>query len=268
MNVVILCGGKGTRMREESEFKPKPLVEIGGRPVLWHIMKLYDHYGFRDFVLCLGYKGNMIKEYFLDYDALNNDFAINLGRMRKIETLGTHEEQDYRVVLADTGQESLTGARVKRIEQYITEDTFMVTYGDGVSNVNIEKLLAFHKSHGKIATITTARLPTRYGILDVDKSGKVASFAEKPQLEGWANVGFFVFDRKIFKYLDDAEACALEDEPLKSLARDGQLMAFQHDGFFYAMDTYREYLHLNDLWDRGEAPWAVWSNNSRPPHAR
>ncbi|MBI3331717.1 glucose-1-phosphate cytidylyltransferase [Candidatus Peregrinibacteria bacterium] len=266
MNVLILCGGKGSRMREESEFKPKPLVEVGGRPVLWHIMKLYAHHGFRDFVLALGYKGNLIKEYFLNYDVLNNDCTIRLGSQQSIEYHDAHEEQDFQVVLADTGADALTGSRVKKAAKYIGGDTFMVTYGDGVSDVNIPQLLAFHRAHGKLATMTTVRPTSRFGLLDVDAEGRILTFAEKPTMDTWANAGFFVFERGVLDYVDDGDLCALEDEPLKRLVQDKQIAAYRHEGFFYAMDTYREYLHLNALWDRGEAQWAVWAKRSAVAH--
>ncbi len=257
MKTVILCGGQGTRLREETEFRPKPLVEVGGKPILWHIMKLYAHYGFRDFTLCLGYRGNMIKEYFLNYEAMNNDFTICLGAKAHTIIHGAHQEQNFRVTLADTGQETMTGGRIKRIQDYIDNDLFLVTYGDGVSDVNIADLVAFHKSHGRIATITTVRPYSRFGILETDADSKVLAFSEKPRLDGWASAGFLVFDKKIFNYLD-GDHCTLEREPLERLAAENQLMAYQHNGFFYAMDTYREYLHLNELWQSGKAPWRVW----------
>lgn len=246
-------------MREETEYRPKPLVEIGGRPILWHIMKLYAHYGFKDFVLGLGYRGNMIKEYFLNYEAMNNDFEICLGKQHEISYHDSHEEQDYRVCLAETGVDSMTGARVRRMKRYIQGDTFMVTYGDGLSDVNISRLLAFHRSHGKLATVTTVRPTSRFGILDINDENAVVDFAEKPELDGWASTGFFVFDRKIFDYLSADTDCILERAPLEQLASESQLMAYRHDGWFFAMDTYREYLMLNDLWTTGQAPWAVWT---------
>jgi len=257
MKVVILCGGQGTRLREETEFRPKPLVEVGGKPVLWHIMKSYAHYGFRDFVLCLGYRGNMIKEYFLNYEAMNNDFTICLGQRSQVDFNGAHKEQNFRVTLADTGQETMTGGRIKRIEKYVDGDTFLVTYGDGVADVNVTGLLAFHESHGRIATVTAVRPHSRFGILETASDGQVLEFNEKPQLDGRASAGFFVFDRKMFEYIE-ADDCILEREPLERLATEGQLMAYHHDGFFFAMDTYREYLYLNGLWDSGKAPWKVW----------
>jgi glucose-1-phosphate cytidylyltransferase len=259
MKIVILCGGQGTRLREETEYRPKPLVEIGGRPILWHIMKLYDHYGFQDFLLCLGYRGNMIKEYFLNYEAMNNDFTICLGENSKIKFNGSHAEQNFCVTLANTGPETLTGGRVKRIQKHIDDDTFMVTYGDGLADVNISDLLEFHRAHGKLATVTSVRPVSRFGILELDQVGNVKHFTEKPTIDGWVNAGFFVFSRKIFDYLS-GDDCILEREPLQQLAADNQLMAFRHDGFFFAMDTYREYQMLNGLWSAGKAPWKVWDD--------
>jgi glucose-1-phosphate cytidylyltransferase len=257
MKVVVLCGGLGTRLREETEFRPKPLVEIGGRPILWHIMKLYAHAGFRDFVLCLGYRGNMIKEYFLNYEAMNNDFTICLGRQSKIDFQENHAEQDFKVTLANTGLATMTGGRLKRVQKYVDGDTFMMTYGDGVSDIDIRCLLEFHKSHGKIATVTAVTPTSRYGILETNPTGRVLQFLEKPRTTGFASAGFFVFERGIFDYLG-GDDCILEREPLEQLAADGELMAYQHRGFFYAMDTYREYEYLNQVWASGQAPWKVW----------
>lgn len=258
MKVVVLCGGLGTRLREETEFRPKPLVDVGGRPILWHIMRLYAHYGFREFVLCLGYRGNMIKEYFLNYEAMNKDFTICLGRKAQIQYLNGIDEQDFRVTLAETGAESMTGGRLKRVQKYLAnEDRFMLTYGDGVSDVDIQRLLDFHRSHGKIATVTTFRPVSRFGILDINTANEVKNFIEKPKSDAWASAGFFVFENKIFDYLD-GDQTVLEREPLERLAEEGQLMAYNHEGFFYAMDTYREYQVLNDLWKSGEAPWKKW----------
>ena len=258
MKTIILCGGQGTRLREETEYRPKPLVEVGGRPILWHIMKLYDFYGFRDFALALGYRGNMIKEYFLNYEAMNNDFSINLGHRHTVEYHDAHEEQDFRVTLADTGLDSLTGSRVARLKRYVEDDTFMVTYGDGLSDVNIAKVLEYHRSHGKLATVTTVKPSSRFGILELNDQNAVVDFAEKPQLDGWINAGFFIFQREVFDYLSTDVSCILEREPLEALAIDQLLMAYQHAGFFFAMDTYREYLQLQELWNAHQAPWAVW----------
>ncbi|MFY9659590.1 MAG: glucose-1-phosphate cytidylyltransferase [Terriglobales bacterium] len=259
VKVVMLCGGLGTRLREETEYRPKPMVEIGGRPILWHIMKLYAHNGFTDFVFCLGYRGNMIKEYFLNYEAMNNDFSLCLGRNSKIEYKNVHREQDFQVTLVDTGPTTMTGGRVKKIEKYIgqDEDLFMLTYGDGVSDVDIRKLVEFHRSHGKLATVTTITPSSRFGVIESESTGRVTSFKEKAKIAGRASAGFFVLNRRVFNYLGGDE-CIFEKEPLERLAAEGQLMAYQHDGFFYAMDTYREYEYLNQLWSAKQAPWKVW----------
>jgi glucose-1-phosphate cytidylyltransferase len=257
MKVVVLCGGLGTRLREETEFRPKPMVEIGGRPILWHILKLYAGAGYREFVLCLGYRGSMIKEYFLNYEAMNNDFTICLGRNSRVEYMNNHSEQDFQVTLAETGLGTMTGGRLKRVEKYIDADTFMLTYGDGLSDVNVNDLVDFHRRHGKLATVTAVLPSTRFGIVDTSQDGRVLKFVEKPKSENRASAGFFVFQREIFKYLG-GDDCILEREPLERLAADQQLMAYQHNGFFQAMDTYREYEYLNDLWSRNEAPWKIW----------
>ncbi len=257
MKVVVLCGGLGTRLREETEFRPKPLVEVGGRPILWHIMKIYAHRGFREFVLCLGYRGNMIKEYFLNYEAMNNDFTICLGRQSSIHYNGVHAEQNFQVTLAETGLGTMTGGRLKRVQQYIDTDTFMLTYGDGLADLDLASLLEFHKSHGKLATVTTVTPTSRFGIVEMSGDGQVMKFLEKPRTETFASAGFFVFQREIFNYLT-GDQCILERDPLQRLAADGQLMAYYHHGFFQAMDTYREYEYLNDLWARDQAPWKVW----------
>ena len=253
--VVILCGGIGTRLREETEFKPKPMVEIGGRPVLWHIMKIYAHYGFRRFILCLGYKGSVIKNYFITYEAMSNDLTVHLGQQNKLTYQSDHTEQNFEVTLADTGLRTMTGGRVKRIERFIDTDTFMVTYGDGLADLNIAELVNFHRSHGKLATLTASRPPSRYGILDMADDGQILRFREKVQAD-WINGGFFVFNRRVFDYLD--QECVLEQEPLERLSGDGQLMAFRHEGFWIGMDTYREYEMLNQIWDSGNVPWKVW----------
>lgn len=257
MKVVMLCGGLGTRLREETEFRPKAMVEIGGRPILWHIMKVYAHYGFQDFVLCLGYRGNTIKEYFLNYEAMNNDFTICLGQRSQIQYNDSHTEQGFRVTLADTGLEAMTGGRIKRVQRYVGTDTFMVTYGDGLADLDINRLVEYHKSHGKLATLTAVRPVSRFGSVALNEDGSVKEFTEKPRSEGWISAGFFVFERGVFDYLS-GDDCILEREPLENLAEDGQLCAFRHKGFFYAMDTYREYQYLSDLWSSGSAPWKVW----------
>jgi glucose-1-phosphate cytidylyltransferase len=256
MKTVILCGGLGTRLREETEYRPKPMVDVGGRPILWHIMKSYAHHGFLDFVLCLGYKGHIVKEYFLNYEAMNNDFTICLGQKSQLYFNGAHKEQDFRVTLADTGQDTMTGGRLKRVQRYIGSERFMATYGDGLSNVDIHDLIRFHQEHGRLATLVAVRPTSRFGILDLD-GPNVSRFHEKPRTEGWVNAGFFVFNPGVFDYLD-GDDCVLEQKPLERLCADGELMAYQHDGFFFAMDTYREYQYLNSLWDSGQAPWRVW----------
>ena len=258
MKVVILCGGKGTRLAEETEFRPKPLVEIGGRPILWHIMKLYAYYGFKDFILCLGYRMNMFKEYFLNYEEMNNDFTINLGKETKIQFHGIHNEQNFSVTLFDTGLENMTGSRIKQIEPFIDEDNFMVTYGDGLSNVDITKLVEFHRSHGKIGTVTVVRPVSRFGIIDFGKDKFVTSFSEKPEVDAWTNAGFFVFNKKLFDYIGNETDTVLEKTPVTDLSKNNQLAAFVHNGFFYPVDTYREYLALNRMHDKGDVPWMVW----------
>ncbi len=258
MKVVILCGGRGTRLREETEVRPKPLVEIGNRPILWHIMKTYSHYGFKDFLLCLGYKGDMIKDYFLNYEAMNNDFTINLGNRNNITFHNAHLERDWNVTLVNTGDHSQTGARIKKIEEYVDGETFMVTYGDGVGNIDIKELLQFHKKNGRIGTLTGVHPSSRFGELLI-KGKDIVEFNEKPLVsQGFINGGFFVFEKKLFNYLSDSEDCSLEHDPLGSLSADSQLSVYKHDGFWQCMDTQRELDILNDLWKQGKAPWKVW----------
>ena len=257
MKTIVLCGGRGMRLQEETEFRPKPLIPIGGRPILWHIMKTYAHYGFREFVLCLGYRGEMIKDYFLNYEAMNSDFTVRLGHRYSIAFNNAHEEQDFVVTLAKTGLETMTGGRIKRVEKYINDDTFMVTYGDGVADIDIRALVEYHHHHGRLATVTAVHSLSRFGILKLDDNSGVLNFAEKPQMEEWISAGFFVFNQRVFDYLK-GDDCVLEREPLERLAREGQLMAYKHNGFFYAMDTYRDYKFLNELWDSGQPPWRKW----------
>lgn len=257
MKTIILCGGRGMRLQEETEFRPKPLIPIGGRPILWHIMKTYAHHGFREFVLCLGYRGEMIKDYFLNYEAMNSDFIIRLGRQYSIDYSNAHKEQDFVVTLTETGLETMTGGRIKRAERFIDGDTFMVTYGDGVADIDIESLVEYHHQHGRLATVTVVHPFSRFGILTLDDNSAVLSFVEKPQVEEWISAGFFVFNRKVFDYLK-GDDCVLEREPLGRLAREGEIVAYKHNGFFYAMDTYRDYKFLNELWDSGQTPWKKW----------
>jgi glucose-1-phosphate cytidylyltransferase len=234
------------------------MVLIGGKPIIWHIMKLYAHHGYRDFVLCLGYRGQVIKEYFLNYEAMNNDFTIHLGTKTRIDYLDTHDEQDFRITLAETGQETMTGGRIKRIKRYIKGDTFMVTYGDGLADVDIGELLKFHRSHGRLATVTAMQPPSRFGMLTIANDGRATRFTEKPQSEGWANAGFFVFNTGVFDYLDSDQSI-LEREPMERLSADGELMVYCHHGFFLAMDTFREFQLLNALWEQGKPPWKIWA---------
>ncbi len=258
MKVVILCGGLGTRLREETEFRPKPMVKIGTKPVLWHIMKIYAHYGFKDFVLCLGYRGEVIKEYFYNYEIHNEDFSVRLGEQKKIELHSSNNKLDWRVSLVDTGEQALKGARIKRVEHLIDGDEFLLTYGDGVANIDIARLLDFHRKHGKIATVTGVRPPSLFGELQV-RGEKVELFAEKPQTStGLISGGFFVFSRRLFSYLTNDDACDLERGPLERLAHEGQLMVYDHRGDWACVDTYRDLQHLNHLWNANQAFWKVW----------
>jgi len=251
--VVILCGGMGTRLREETEYKPKPLVEIGGKPILWHIMKHYSHYGFKDFILCLGYKGEMIKNYFLNYQTQHNNFTIALKKGNVI--LHNNEEEDWNITCVDTGQDSLTGERLLRIQPFIgIDEEFMVTYGDGVSDINIKELFAFHKQKGKIGTITGIKPGSKYGLLKMNEENTITEFVEKPILNDRINGGYIVFNKSIFKYLDNN---MFEFTTFPELAKQQQLALFLHDGFWQCMDTYRDYLHLNKLWNT-QKPWKLW----------
>jgi glucose-1-phosphate cytidylyltransferase len=259
MKTVILCGGQGTRIRDVAADLPKPMVSIGRFPILWHIMKGYAHWGHKDFVLCLGYQSSVIKDFFLNYQMRTADVTITLGQGAQVECLTSHDEEDWRVTLAETGLNAMTGARVRRIQKYIADDnTFMLTYGDGVGDVNVDALLKFHRQHGKAMTVTGVRPPGRFGELEIDGS-RVTGFNEKPQAsEGRISGGFFVCERRVFDYLSDAEDLMLEQGPMQRLAKDGQLMAFGHDGFWHPMDTARDHKLLNDLWDAGKAPWKTW----------
>ncbi len=256
MITVILAGGLGTRLSEETVVKPKPMVEIGGSPILWHIMKLYSFFGFDDFVICLGYKGYVIKEYFVNYCMHMSDITVDMCR-NDVEFLKNAAEP-WRVTLVDTGENTLTGGRVKRIREYIGNETFLLTYGDGVADIDIAALVAFHKSHGKLATVTAVQAPGRFGSLDLCDGGSVRAFMEKPKGDGtWINGGFFVMEPKVFDYLED-DRTSLEREPLERLAADNQLMAYRHPGYWQPMDTLREKNQLEELWTTGKAPWRLW----------
>lgn len=257
MKAVLLAGGLGTRMREETEFRPKPMVEIGGRPVLWHIMKLLSQQQLNDFVICAGYKGEIIKNYFLNYAAMNHDFTVNLGQRDSVTYYGAHDESEWNVTVADTGATTMTGGRIERVRRFVDSEAFLCTYGDGVADIDLDALVEFHKSHGKIATMTTVQPPSRFGVLDLADDGTVLKFKEKPQVEGWINIGYFIFEPEIFDYLG-GDDIVLEQEPLNRLAADGQIAAYKHRGFWQPMDTYRESQMLNELWENDEAPWKNW----------
>jgi glucose-1-phosphate cytidylyltransferase len=256
MKVLILAGGFGTRLSEETEIRPKPMVEIGGKPILWHIMKIYSHYGFNDFVILLGYKGYYIKEYFANYYLHQSDVIIDIATGR-IEVLNNSSEP-WKVTLLDTGINTMTGGRIKRAKTIVGNETFMLTYGDGVGDVNILELLKFHKSHGKAITVTAAQPEGRFGALDIGENNIVKTFKEKPKGDGaWVNAGFFVCEPKVFDYIE-GDNTVFEKEPLQKLAEDGELYAFKHRGFWKPMDTLRDKLELQKLWDSGKAPWKIW----------
>jgi glucose-1-phosphate cytidylyltransferase len=255
MKVIILCGGFGTRIRDVADNIPKPMIPIGRNPILWHIMKYYASYGHKDFILCLGYKGQVIKDFFLNYEAHTKDFTIELGRTGAIQYHTDHDESDWRVTLADTGLEAMTGARIAKVRKYIGDEDFMLTYGDGVGDIDLEQLLSFHRNHGKALTVTGVRPPGRFGELMAEK-GQVVEFNEKPQATGGRiSGGFFVASPKLFSYLDDREDLVFEKGPMRKLVSDGQMMVFEHDGFWQPMDTNREYQILNSLYEEGSAPW-------------
>ncbi len=243
-------------MREETEFRPKPMVEVGGRPVLWHIMKILGQQGINDFVICTGYKSEFIKNYFSNYGAANQDFTVQLGDPSSIEFHGSHEEFDWTVTVAYTGAATMTGGRIKRVQKYLGDEPFLCTYGDGIADIDLAALKAYHKEHGKIATMTTTQPSSRFGVVDVGGDGNVRQFREKPRGEDWINIGYFLFEPAMFDYLEDNSV--LEQEPLHQLAKEGELAAFRHEGFWQPMDTFRESQMLNELWDAGKAPWKIW----------
>ncbi len=258
MKVVIFAGGLGTRISEETDIRPKPMVEIGGKPVLWHIMKIYSHYGFNDFIICLGYKGYVIKEYFMHYFLHNSDLTIDVAN-NKLEVHGTNTEA-FKVTLVETGAETKTAGRLQRVKNYIGNEDFMLTYGDGVADINIAELVAFHKAQKKIATVTAVQLEARFGGMDLGKEGEVLSFREKAKDENkWVNAGFFVLSPKVFDYLrHDMSDMMWEDEPLEKLTADHQLSAYRHNGFWKPMDALRDKIELERLWKNNEAKWKLW----------
>lgn len=256
MKVVILCGGKGTRLREETEHRPKPMVPVGDRPILWHIMKTYAHYGHRDFVLCLGYKGEMIKDYFLNYQWHDSDFTLALKSGKKVLHAGEEALEDWEITFVETGAKTQTGGRLYRAKKFVEGDTFLFNYCDGLSDIDLDKLVAHHRKMGKLATLTGFHPRSRYGEVAVDERGIVTHFQEKPMMRALTSGGFFVMNRGVFDYLDPE--CILETGPLDAMSRDRQLALFQHDGFWFSMDTYKEALTLNEQWASGKAPWKVW----------
>ena len=259
MKVVILAGGLGTRISEESRVKPKPMVAIGEMPIIWHIMKIYSHYGFDDFIVCCGYKSYVIKDYFANYFLYKSDITFDYSSQNQME-IHDCEIEPWRVTLAETGTENMTGSRIKQIQKYIPEgESFMLTYGDGVSDIDISKLIEHHKTHGKIATITAVQPPAKFGVLDIDEESTILDFQEKPQSDaGWINGGFMVLNYDVFDYIDDNPMRVFEREPLENLARDRELSAYRHHGFWQPMDTLRDKNTLERLWANNEAPWKVW----------
>lgn len=259
MKVVILAGGFGTRISEESGLRPKPMIEIGEKPILWHIMKLYSHYGFDDFVICLGYKGDQIKEYFAHYFIYGSDVTFDFTKSEQ-HIIHKHCVEPWKITLVNTGLQTMTGGRVKRIQPYVANEPFMLTYGDGVGKIDIRKLAEFHKQHGKLATVTAVQLIGRFGALELAEGNMVRGFREKPPQDGqWINAGFFVFEPGIFDYLGGDDT-VLEREPLERLTRDNSLVAYRHHGFWQPMDTLRDKTYLEQLWESGQAPWKVWDN--------
>jgi glucose-1-phosphate cytidylyltransferase len=265
MKAVILCGGMGTRIRDANELLPKPLLPIGNRPVVWHIMKVLSCQGINEFVLCLGYKGWLIKEFFLNYRSMACDVAVTLGEPQHVEFLGRHDEENWRVILAETGEDTMTGARFNAIRRYVEPDGLcLLTYGDGLADINLANLLRFHRQEGRVATVTAVRPPGRFG--EIRRIGNVVrEFNEKPQTtEGFVNGGFYLFDtRRIWDYLSDDPELVLEREPMTRLTRDRQLAAYSHEGFWQPMDTLREFNTLNAMWAEGRAPWKLWTDSNR-----
>jgi len=257
MKVLLLAGGFGTRLSEETDIKPKPMVEIGGKPILWHIMKIYSSYGFNEFVVLLGYKGYIIKEYFANYFRHQSDLTIDLQSNQT--TYFNNKAEPWKITLIDTGLDSMTGGRVKRAQEFVGNEPFMLTYGDGVSDIDIEKLVRFHKSHGRAMTMTSAQPDGRFGALNIEENNQVSSFQEKPKGDGgWINAGFFVCEPKVFDYITEGDSTVFEQAPLKNLARDGEIFTFKHSGFWKPMDTLRDKQELQKLWDSKKAPWKTW----------
>ena len=257
MKAVILAGGLGTRLREETEFKPKPMVEVGERPILWHIMKNLSSQGIKEFVICLGYKGEVIKDFFLNHAENTHDISAALGSQDSV--IFHHESalEDWTVTLANTGAETMTGGRIHRIKRYVENETFLCTYGDGLADINLRELTHFHETHGEIATVTAVRPTNRFGSLEIDSNNIVTAFSEKPKSDKWVSGGFFIFEPKVFDYIH--QNSVLEKEPVEKIALEGQLHAYKHHGFWQPMDTYREAQDLNGIWESGNAPWKNWN---------
>lgn len=259
MKVVILCGGFGTRIRDVTDSIPKPMINVGPNPILWHIMKYYDHFNYKDFVLCLGYKSHVIKDFFLNYHINTVDVTLSLGKTPKVEYHSKPDADNWQVTLAETGLNTMTGGRVKRIAKYVGDDDFMLTYGDGVGDIDLKALLAFHKNHGKILTVTGVRPPGRFGEISCASDGQAIAFNEKPQASGGRiSGGYFVCKKEIFEYLNNDDSLVFEQGPMQELVSKGQMMVYEHDGFWQPMDTHREYVLLNDLYEKGKAPWIKW----------
>ena len=258
MKVVILCGGEGTRLREETEYKPKPMITVGGLPIIWHIMKTYSHYGFNEFVLCLGYKGEMIKQFFLTHELMHNDVTMKIGDRKNDVIHKGAALEDWTITFADTGLKSMTGSRIKRVEKYIDSEDFLVTYGDGLTNASIADILAFHKKMDSVATLTGVHPQSKFGMIKPGNDGFVESFIEKPVLDDFVNGGYYAFKKDIFDYLDIDESCVLETKSFETLVKKKQLAMYRHEGFWYGMDTYKDYLELNKMWDDDKRPWKVW----------
>jgi glucose-1-phosphate cytidylyltransferase len=256
MKAVLLAGGLGTRLREETEFRPKPMVEIGGKPILWHIMKNLSVQGIQDFIICTGYKGEMIKNYFVNYELYTNDTRIELGLLNQASSQTSLSNERWTIEIKDTGQTTMTGGRLFKIRDSIQDSYFLCTYGDGLSNVDLRKLISFHKSHKKIATVTAVHPVTRFGAMEIGSENEVNKFREKPTSDQWVNGGFFIFNKEIFNYLN--ENSILENEPLENLVTNNELMAYRQEDFWQPMDTYRETQELNALWTSNEAPWRNW----------
>lgn len=257
MKVLLLAGGFGTRLSEETDIRPKPMIEIGGKPILWHIMKTYSHYGFNEFVILLGYKGYYIKEYFANYFLHQSNVTIDLANNRM--EIHNNSSEPWKVTLLDTGLDSMTGGRIKKAQNFIGNEPFMLTYGDGVADINIAKLVKFHKSHGKLLTMTSAQPDGRFGALEIDEHNQVKEFKEKPKGDGsWINAGYFVCEPKVFDYILDGDSTVFEQEPLKNLAKDGEIFTYKHHEFWMPMDTLRDKIKLNEMWQDKSSPWKVW----------